>query len=171
MREKSGSARPWLRVLVAFAAGAALSVGAGLSLFGGGPDTPAPAASPAIPAPKPSAAAFAAPPSPPAAPTTRHSVAPSGKLELERSAFPTSGPVRVSLELPEMSTDAEPRPVRLISQPDHRILELPGALESDRRAATIEVDPGYLQPGTYLVEIQTTERGAFPLRRYFIVVR
>ena len=40
-----------------------------------------------------------------------------------------------------------------------------------RMAATIEVDAGYLQPGTYLVEIQTTERSVFPLRRYFIVVR
>ena len=79
--------------------------------------------------------------------------------------------MRVSLGLPEPSADAEPRPVRLVSQPDHRILELAGALEADRRAATIEVDPGYLQPGTYLVEMKTTERSHFPLRRYFIVVR
>jgi hypothetical protein len=171
MSEASASARPWLRVLVAFAAGAALSVGAGFALFGGGSDTPAPAASPAIPAPEASVPAFAPPPPPPAAPATSHSVAPSGKLELERAAFPTSGPVRVSLELPEMSADAEPRPVRLVSQPDHRILELPGALDSGRTAATIEVDPNYLQPGTYLVEMQTTERSHFPLRRYVIVVR
>jgi hypothetical protein len=79
--------------------------------------------------------------------------------------------VRVSLGLAEPSADDEPRPVRLISQPDHRILEVSGALESGRTAATIEVDPGYLEPGTYLVEVQTTERSHLPLRRYFIVVR
>jgi hypothetical protein len=69
-----------------------------------------------------------------------------------------------------MSADAEPRPVRLMSQ-DQRALEIPGALDSDRTAATIELDPGYLQPGTYLVEIETTEQSHFPLRRYFIIVR
>jgi hypothetical protein len=77
----------------------------------------------------------------------------------------------MSLGLAEPSADGEPRPVRLISQPDHRILELSAPLEAGGTAATIDVDTGYLQPGTYLVEIRTTERGVFPLRRYFIVVR
>ena len=79
--------------------------------------------------------------------------------------------MRVKLGLAEPSANAEPRPVRLVSQPDHRILTLAGTLEADRRAATIEVDPDYFQPGTYLVEMKTTERGVFPLRRYFIIVR
>ena len=70
-----------------------------------------------------------------------------------------------------MSADDSPRPVRLVSQPDHRILEIDGAIESGRNAATIAVDSGYLQPGTYLVEIKTTEQSHFPLRRYFIIVR
>lgn len=173
MGETSRSARPWRRVVVAFAAGVALAVAAWLALLGGGgSDAPDPGALP-IPAPTATEPALASPaaPAPPAAPATSHAVAPSGTLVLERAAFPTSGPVRVSLELPEMSADAEPRPVRLVSQPDHRILELPGALESGRTAAAIEVDPGYLQPGTYLVEVQTTERSHFPLRRYFIIVR
>ncbi len=119
---------------------------------------PAPAASPAAPAS-------------PQAPSEPHAIAPTQTLVLERSAFPSSGPVRVSLELPETSADAEPRPVRLVSQPDHRILELSGSLESDRSAATIEIDSNYLEPGTYLVEMKTTERSHFPLRRYFIHVR
>jgi hypothetical protein len=167
--EGSGPARVWLRVLVAFAAGAGLSVAVGLWLLGGDHEAPTPAAPSVTPAPAPSAPAPVAPPAPAAAarpPTARA----GGTLVLQRAAFPASGPVRVTLDLPEVSADAEPRPVRVISQ-DERILEIRGALGSDRTAATIEVDPGYFQPGTYLVEVKTTERGAMPLRRYFIIVR
>jgi len=197
MSDESRSARPWLRVLVAFGAGVALSVGAGFALLGRDADAPAPEASPAPHAPEanePAAAAAPEPPSPSAAlaapegtdpaalaapeppppsatAASSQPVAPSGTLVLERASFPASGPVRVSFELPEMSADAEPRPVRLVSQPDHRILELSGALDSGRTTAAIEVDPDYLQPGTYLVEVKTTEHGAFPLRRYLIEVR
>jgi hypothetical protein len=149
-----------------FFAGMLLAIGVGYAWFA--PDR-TPETKPSVPAP--AATTQPAPPSATSPPAATHAVAPSQTLQLERAAFPASGPVRVSLELPEMSADGEPRPVRLISQPDHRILEIPGALDSGRTAATIEVDPGYLQPGTYLVEVKTTEQSHFPLRRYFIVVR
>ena len=171
MDDPPRAAHPWLRVLAAFVAGVALSLASGWALFGGGragapaPQGPAPIAAPEA------APAFPAPATRPPEPVASPSVAPSQTLELERASFPASGPVRVNLELPEISADAEPRPVRMVSQPDHRILELPGALDSGRTAATIEVDPAYLQPGTYLVEMQTTERSHFPFRRYVIVVR
>jgi hypothetical protein len=168
--EGTGSARPWLRVLAAFAVGVGLSVGVGLALLRGSADAPPPAPSPAIPAVAPSELAPALPvPAP--APAARPPIEPGKTLRLERAAFPASGPVRVSLGLPEMSADDEPRPVRLISQPDHRILQIRGSLESGRTAATIEVDPGYLQPGAYLVEMETTERSPLALRRYWIMVR
>ncbi len=162
--------RRWLRWGLAFVAGMLLAIGVGYALRpnAGGeapPAAPAPPTEPTLAPP--------APPSPPAAssPGSSRPIEPGGTLQLERAAFPASGPVRVSLELPEMSASSEPRPVRLVSQPDHRVLEVSGTLESGRTAAAIEVDPGYLEPGTYLVELQTTERSHFPLRRYFIVVR
>jgi hypothetical protein len=37
--------------------------------------------------------------------------------------------------------------------------------------ATLELDPSWLLPGSYFVELQTTERSAFPVRRYAIEVR
>lgn len=96
---------------------------------------------------------------------------PAGRLVLESSELAEGVPLTVHLALPEPSHDGEPRPVRLISQPDHRILELDGALSGDRTTAAIEVDPAYLTPGVYLVEVRTTERSHFPLRRYGILVR
>jgi len=153
------------RWALAFAAGFALAIGVGLALHDRLPGVP----------PEPATAPESADDAPPAVVVTSSSpeqpLPPFATLHLERSAFPASGPVHVSLGLAEPSADADPRPVRLISQPDHRILETPGALEAGRTAATIEVDPDYLQPGSYLVEVKTTERSHFPLRRYALVVR
>ncbi len=157
-----GSARSW-RWLAKSVAGVALAIAAGLASCDRGPAPGGTAAPTAAEKSERLARATATSPDRP--------LAPSRTLELSRADFPSDGPVRVTLGLAEPSANAEPRPVRLVSQPDHRILQLAGALEADRRAATIEVDPGYLQPGTYLVEMKTTERGVFPLRRYFIIVR
>ena len=69
------------------------------------------------------------------------------------------------------SADDEPRPVRLIG-PDGRVLETVGALDTDdRRSARVEIDPAFLRPGRYVVEMKTTERSHFPLRRYALEVR
>src|SRR5688572_21865753 len=160
---------PWRAFLV----GLLLALGVGYALR----PTPGPVATPG--------AAPAAPPvAPQPAPVTPDAPKPAastaagtpiakagGTLQLDRASFPASGPVRVSLELPVASADDSPRPVRLVSQPDHRILEIDGAIESGRTAATIAVDSSYLQPGTYLIEMQTTEQSHLPLRRYFIIVR
>jgi hypothetical protein len=164
--------RLWLRVVAGFAGGVALSVVVGLVLLRGGADAPAPEAPLAPPIPAPAAGEPThAPPAPAAAAASTGPVAHAGgTLVLQRSSFPASGPVRVTFDLPEVSADSDPRPVRVISQ-DERTLEIRGALGPNRAAATIEVDPGYFQPGTYLVEVKTTERGAMPLRRYFIIVR
>jgi hypothetical protein len=158
---------PWRAFLV----GLLLALGIGYALR----PTAQPGALPAA-SPTPTSAAPAAAPAPPADPTMARATGTplakaGGTLQIDRASFPASGPVRVSLELPVASADDSPRPVRLVSQPDHRILEINGAVGSDRSAATIDVDAGYLQPGTYLVEMKTTEASHFPLRRYFIVVR
>jgi hypothetical protein len=96
---------------------------------------------------------------------------PNGRLVLDATPLADGRPLTVHFALPEPSRDGEPRPVRLISQPDHRILELDGALSEDRTTAAVEIDPTYLRPGVYLVEVRTTELSHFPLRRYGIVVR
>jgi hypothetical protein len=76
----------------------------------------------------------------------------------------------VTLALAEPAADGAPRPVRVISQPDQRILELVGALSPDGTAATIDVDRAWLLPGSYVVELSSIGRTPLPLRRYAIVV-
>jgi hypothetical protein len=98
-------------------------------------------------------------------------MAPFATLALSHANFPAEGPVSVSLQLAEPSADAEPRPVTMLSIRDQRVYTTQGRLDGERKVATIEVPPDFLRPGTYLVQIETTERTAFPLRRYVVEVR
>ena len=132
----------------------ALATGLGLALHAGADAASAPADRPA----------------PVTETSAEHPLAPTGTLELARANF-RDAPVRIWLGLAEPSADAEPRLVRMFSYADQRGTELQGKLDATRKAAAIEIDPAWLTPGTYLVEITTTERGPFPIRRYKLVVR
>lgn len=93
-----------------------------------------------------------------------------GRLVIRADELPSGEPLVVQLRLGEPSADAAPRPVR-VAAVDGRTLELEGRLGADRMAARIDLDPAWLRPGRYLVEVRTTERTHFPARRYVIEVR
>jgi hypothetical protein len=94
----------------------------------------------------------------------------SGTLELEAAKLEPGRPVVLRLALGEPSRDDAPRPVRVIG-PDGRVLEGEGQLAADRTEASFALDPAFLRPGRYVVEVKTTELTHFPLRRYAIEVR
>jgi hypothetical protein len=133
----------WPRWLTAFAAGLALAVGAGLALGRLGRHSTLPAAP----------------------------IEPFGQLELDRRDFPSSRPIPIALRLAEPSADANPLPAQVFSMSDRRKLEMGARLDAARTVATIDIESGWLLPGTYLVQLRTTERSVLPLRRYVIVVR
>jgi hypothetical protein len=92
-------------------------------------------------------------------------------LEIARASLSSDEPVVVNLLLPEPSQTSEPLAVRVLAF-DGRILETRGALhEADRRSARFELQADWLSPGRYLIEMKTTERTHFPLRRYALEVR
>ena len=92
-------------------------------------------------------------------------------LALSRAEFPSAGPVSLSLSLAEPSADAAPRPVTVLSIKDQRVYTTEGHLDAERIVAAVEVPADFLEPGTYLVQMKTTERTPFPLRRYVVEVR
>jgi hypothetical protein len=157
--------RPPALKAVAFASGIAAAIVVGIALRDRLP------ANPPQPTPAPEPVERAAAPPPVRSSSPEQPLAPFGTLELTHAEFPASGPVRITLGLLTPSADDQPRPVRVVSQSDHRILELAGALNPDRTAATIEIDRTWLLPGSYLVELQSTERTPPAQRRYAIVVR
>jgi hypothetical protein len=137
-------ARPLVRWLLPFAAGAALAAAIAL-VFG-----PLGRRAPAFPRPP---------------------IAPSGQLEFARSELPSSGAIPIAFALGKPSADAHPLPAQIFSMSDQRQFDTEARLDAARSTATIEVDAGWLgQPGTYLVQLKTTE-APLPLVRYVIVVR
>ena len=92
-------------------------------------------------------------------------------LEIAQASLPRDEPVVVNLLLPEPSRTSEPLAVRVLAF-DGRTLETRGALhEADRRSARFELQADWLSPGRYIIEMKTTERTHFPLRRYALEVR
>jgi hypothetical protein len=79
--------------------------------------------------------------------------------------------VGVDLLLPDPIEGDEPLGFRIVS-PDGRRLEgqaSPGG--DDRRRARVQIEPGWLSQGRYLVELRTREKSHFPIRRFVLDVR
>ena len=85
--------------------------------------------------------------------------------------LPRDRPARFAVFIPVPSTDSEPRPVRLIASDSRTLKVWAPMVGAERMHATFEVHPGWLEPGRYIVEVKTTERTHFPLRRYVFNVR
>jgi len=129
------------------------------------------------PAPAPRAAPGAAPsPSPPPVPQPATSdelrVASGQTVAIESSTLEPGRPVVLHLVLGEPSRTDEPRPVRILDAEDGtRNLEAKAVLDAGRSEARFEIDPTFLHPGRYIVEVKTTEPSPLPLRRYVLEVR
>ena len=94
----------------------------------------------------------------------------SGTVEIAAAELVPGRPVVLHLVLGEPSKTDEPRPVRILAFDGARQFEGQGSLDSDRSEASFSVDPSFLAPGRYVVEVKTTELTHFPLRRYVVEV-
>ena len=91
-------------------------------------------------------------------------------IEIDLGSLEAGRPLVLRLDLGEPSRTDQPRPVRLYG-PDGSVREDQGALGEGRTSARYEIDPAWLAPGRYVIEVKTTERSHFPLRRYALEVR
>jgi hypothetical protein len=99
------------------------------------------------------------------------SIASSETLVVEAASLHAGEPLVVHLLLPEPPEGDEPHAVRVLA-PDGRLLETRApVLGGDRRGVALALDPTWLEPGRYIVEVKTTEKTHFPLRRYVVEVR
>ena len=102
-------------------------------------------------------------------PPARHRIAADGRLSFEASALPSDGPVTVALELSDESRGGGPLAVRIAAE-DGRQIETTAVPDSGG-GVQVEIDPSWLTPGRYLIEVKTPERTHFPLRRYVLEVQ
>jgi hypothetical protein len=92
-------------------------------------------------------------------------------LEIPADALPAGRVVALNLQLAEPSANRDPLAGRILSE--GRVpLDLSAAiLGEDRHIARVEIEANWLSPGRYVIEVRTTERTHFPLRRYALEVR
>ena len=87
------------------------------------------------------------------------------------ASVPTDRPVVLNLEVPAPPAGTEFLGVRLIAE-GRDPFEAPGAIVGQARdRARVEVPPGWLAAGRVVVEVKTTEKTHFPLRRYALEIR
>ena len=91
-------------------------------------------------------------------------------IEIDSKSLEPGRPVVVRLDLAVASTTDDPRPVRLLG-PGGFVRLGEGALGAGRTSARYEIDPTWLTPGRYVIEVRTTEPSHFPLRRYALEVK
>jgi len=97
---------------------------------------------------------------------------PGDVVHLEASQLPAAGDVELELDLGEASADAGARPVRIYRDGRVRLELETRPLEGDLTLARL-VAPAdaFRDPARYVIEVETTERSHFPLRRYALEVR
>jgi hypothetical protein len=138
----------------------------------GGPQAP--------PAPEPAAsraadpAVPAAPPEAPAptrgvrAPAER--IADQGRLRVTREALREGDVLALGLALPDALRGDGPRPVKVVDVTG-RVLEA-SALPVDGSGSglRLEIDPEWLRPGRYMIQVETEGGAPLRLRRYVLEV-
>lgn len=134
----------------------------------GGP--PAGDATEAAPA---SASTPAQPPAPAAAPARApaHQIDSGGRLALDAAELPASGPLAIGVEMPDDARGSGPRPVRVISTDGRRLDLLADPLPGAGTGLRVEIDPAFLSPGRYLIQVDTADPHPLQLRRYVLEIR
>jgi hypothetical protein len=86
--------------------------------------------------------------------------------------LPTERPLALNLLLPAALPNADALPARIVAMDGSRELKLPDALvANDRGEVQVQIESGWLSPGRYLIEIETTEPSHLAPRRYLLEVR
>ncbi len=86
--------------------------------------------------------------------------------------LPTERPLALNLLLPVALPSADALPARIVAMDGSRELKLPdGVVANDRDRVQVRIENGWLSPGRYLIEIETTEPSPLALRRYLLEIR
>lgn len=138
-----------------------------------GPPAPA-AASPRPDGPSPPGAADqpgSVPPTaaPDAAAPLR--VAAGSHARVAVDALPSGSPLALVLELEDEARGDGSRDVRLVSEDGRKLVLSASPLAGRDAGLRLEIDPDFLAPGRYLIEVQTTDPHPLHLRRYVLEVR
>jgi hypothetical protein len=98
-------------------------------------------------------------------------IAAHGKLTLEHAALPTEGPLTLDLDLLDEFRGSSERAVRIISTDGRRMDSSASPLPGAGSGVRMEIDPSFLSPGRYMIEIDTVGKHPLQIRRYVLELR
>jgi len=162
MAERSSGNR-WLIVALA-AIGVAIGVWLAMDREHRAPDAGsgaavAPSDDPGAPAPPPSSA-----------PVPALRIAEGGRISIDAASLRDVEVLALRLALADEARGSEPLSVRVVSLDGRRIETTAAPAAGSGSGLRLELEPEWLRPGRYLIEVTTAERTHFPLRRYVIEV-
>lgn len=100
--------------------------------------------------------------------TSQH-IAENGRLSLSLAELPVGESLPLNLRMPDEARSEGTRPVRVVDVERQRMLETTGAVVSGADTGLqIEIDPDWLRPGLYMIEVDTAEKRPLALRRYVL---
>jgi len=86
--------------------------------------------------------------------------------------LPGERPLVLDLLLPAALPSADALPARIISTDGSGELKLSGAVvATDRDRVRVQIESGWLSPGSYRIEIEATERAELAPQRYLLEIR
>lgn len=122
----------------------------------------------AAPAELPAQAAAAGPPG---ARVPAQRIAEHGRLAVELSALRDGEVLALGLEMPDDARGRGVRPVKVVDV-EGRVLETTAAAaDGPGTGLRLEIDPDWLRPGRYMIQVETAEKQPLALRRYVLEVR
>ena len=98
-------------------------------------------------------------------------IAAGGRLALDSSALPDEGPLILALELTDEARSSGEQAVRVISADGRRMDTTSSPLPGAGSGVRLEIDPGFLSPGRYMIEIDTEDKHPLQIRRYVLELR
>lgn len=109
-------------------------------------------------------------PLPPGAPAPALRIAESGRLATTLSALHDGDGYALGLDMPDEARGDGALEVK-VADVRGRVIELTGErIDGAGTGLRIDLDPAWLEPGRYLIQVVTAERTPLPLRRYVLEI-
>jgi len=103
---------------------------------------------------------------------TAQRISEHGRLSVSLQDIPEGEALALNLEMPDEARGEGPRKVRVVDAERQRLLETVGtAASADETGLRIEIAPDWLQPGLYMIEVDTAEKRPLAIRRYVLELR
>jgi hypothetical protein len=100
-----------------------------------------------------------------------HRMSENGRLQVKLAALRDGDAFALGLDMPDEARGDEDRPVKVVDV-EGRLFETTAAIpHGSGTGLRLEIDPDWLRPGTYMIEVATAEKSPLSLRRYVLEVR